>query len=145
MPTASGSSGPRVIVRVNPSDPNRLYFDFGLAAPGGKGGASILVKPVLGIVSIDGVHKNTKMPPRSTGALIAEGLLLAGVLRPNILEAFNVETTAANDLAAGGDGQGTRIGYMLHDVVTSLGGAIFRWEPVQDSTAWHLRVHVVYP
>jgi hypothetical protein len=42
-------------------------------------------------------------------------------------------------------GPGTRIGNLLNDAVTALGGAVTRWEPVLDGTLWHLRVHITYP
>jgi hypothetical protein len=62
------------VVRQSPTDANRLFFDFDSAAPGGRGGASVRLDPAQGIASIDGVHKNINLPPRSTGGLLAEGL-----------------------------------------------------------------------
>lgn len=97
------------------------------------------------LVSIDGVHKNTALPPRSTGGLIAEGLGRTVLPRPAILEAYNVERGTAAALAAGGTGRGTRIGNMLEDAVAALGGTVVRWEPVPDGQVWHLRIHVTYP
>src|SRR5262249_18063350 len=54
-------------VRQSPTDANRLFFDFDAAAPGGRGGASVRLDPGQGLASIDGVHKNVNLPPRSTG------------------------------------------------------------------------------
>jgi hypothetical protein len=122
-----------------------LLFNFDVAAPGGGGGASVRIDPDQGIASIDGVHKNIKLPPRSTGRLLAEGLCQSGMPRPAILEGFNVEKTTALVLAAGGNGQGTRVGNMVEDAASALGGIVTRWEPIQDGNAWHLRVHISYP
>src|SRR5579884_3369874 len=105
VPTSSGSSGPKVTVRRSPTDPNRLFFDFDVAATGGRGGASLRLDPGQGLVSIDGVHKNANLPSRSTGSLLAEGLRQSGMAKPTILEGFNVERTTARALAAGGSGQ----------------------------------------
>jgi hypothetical protein len=126
-------------------DANRLFFDFDAAAPGGRGGASVRLDPGQGLASIDGVHKNVRLPPRSTGGLLAEGLLQFSMPNPAILEAFNVERTAAAALNAGGTGQGTLIGNMLEDAAGALGGAVTRWEPIKDGPVWRLRVHIVYP
>lgn len=40
----------------------------------------------LGLASIDGVHKNVRLPSRSTGGLMASGLRRAGLAKPVILE-----------------------------------------------------------
>jgi hypothetical protein len=141
----TSNTGPRVVVRQSPTDPNRLFFDFDPAAPGGRGGASIRLDPGQGLASIDGVHKNVNLPPRSTGRLLAEGLQQAGMSKPAILEAFNVEKSTAAALAARGNGQGTLIGNMLEDAARALGGTITRWEPIKDGTIWHLRVHFSHP
>lgn len=136
---------PRVTVRQSPTDPNRLFFDFDAAAPGGRGGASVRLDPGHGMASIDGLHKNTRLPPRSTGGLVADGLRQTGIPRPVVLEAFNVEKSTASALASGGTGQGTPIGNLLEDAATALGGAVTRWEAVKDGNIWRLRVHVSYP
>ena len=105
----------------------------------------MLLDPNQGLASIDGVHKNSNLPPRSTGRMLADGVQQAGMPRPAVLEGFNVEKTTAAALAAGGTGQGTLIGKMLEDAASSLGGTVTRWEPIQDGTIWHLRVHLSYP
>lgn len=135
----------RVTVRADPSDPLRLFFDFDPVAPGGRGGASVRLDPDIGLASIDGVHKNSLLPPRSTGGLVADGLMQTILPRPTILEAYNVERTTADTLRAGGDGTGTRVGRMLEDTATALNGIVVAWEPISDGTAWHLRVHIAYP
>jgi hypothetical protein len=140
-----GRTGPRVAIRQSPTDPNRLFFSFDPAAPGGRGGASVRIDPAQGLASIDGVHKNVSLPPRSTGSLLAEGLQQTGMSKPTVLEGFNVEKTTATALGAGGNGQGTRIGNMLEDTARALGGTVTRWEPLKDGMIWHLRVHVSYP
>jgi hypothetical protein len=122
-----------------------LFFDFDPAAPGGRGGASVRLDPTGGLVSIDGVHKNVHLPPRSTGGLLADGLRQAGMPRPAIIEGFNVERSTAATLSAGGTGPGTRIGNLLEDATAALAGTVTRWEPVRDGNLWHLRVHIAYP
>ena len=139
------TSGSRVTVRQSPTDPNRLFFDFDPAGPGGRGGASVRLDPTRGLASIDGVHKNVRLPPGSTGGLLADGLRQAGMPKPAILEAFNVERSTAAALIAGGTGQGTRIGNLLEETTGALGGTMARWEPVRDGSLWHLRAHVTYP
>jgi hypothetical protein len=134
-----------ITVRQSPTDPDRWFFDFDPAAPGGRGGASVRLDPGPGIASVDGVHKNALLPPRSTGGLLAEGLKQAGMPRPTILEGYNVERTTAAALAAGAGGQGTLIGNLLEDTARALGGTVSRWEPIQDGSCWHLRAHVSYP
>lgn len=145
MHPSSGPVSPRVVVRQSPTDVNRLYFDFDPAASGGRGGATVRVDPYQGLASIDAVHKNNKLPPRSTGSLLAEGLRLFGMSKPAILEGFNVERSTTSALAAGGDGQGTLIGNMLEDAAMELGGTVIRFEPIKDGTIWHLRLYIVYP
>lgn len=145
MRNTSGVPDPRVTVRQSPANPNRLFFDFDNAAPGGRGGASVLLDPAQGIASIDGLHKNSRLPPRSTGALLADGLQQSAMPKPVILEGFNVEKATAVTLGSGGTGQGTRIGNLLEDAVRELGGMIGRWEPILDGNIWHLRVHISYP
>lgn len=135
----------RVTVRQSPTDPNRLFFDFDPAAPSGRGGASVRLDPAQGVASIDSVHKNGKLPSRSTGGLLADGLRQGGMPKPAVLEAWNVEPTTAAVLGLGGTGQGTLIGNMLEDAVRALGGSVARWEPVQAGVTWHLRVHITYP
>jgi len=135
----------RVTVHPDPADPLRFYFDFDPVAPGGRGGASIRLDPDIGLVSIDGVHKNSLLPPRSTGGVVADGLLQTFLPRPTILEAYNVERTTAATLTAGGDGVGTRVGQMLEDTASALGGFVVFWAPISDGNAWHLRVHIAYP
>jgi hypothetical protein len=105
----------------------------------------VRLDPDQELASVDGVHKNVKLPPRSTGSLIADGLQQAGVAKPTVLEAYNVERTTATELEAGGDGQGTLLGNMLEDVARALGGAVNQWEPIKDGTIWHLRIHISYP
>ena len=141
----NGPPAYRTTVRKSPTNPNRYFFDFDPAAPGGRGGASVRLDFGCGLASIDGVHKNVLVPPRSTGALLADGLRQTAMSTPMMLEAFNVERTTAGILAAGGSGRGTRIGDMLDDAVRSLGGSVTRWEPVLDAAVWHLCVHVSYP
>jgi hypothetical protein len=140
----SSNINPRVVVRQSPTDANRIFFDFDPAAPGGRGGASVRVDPSQGLATIDGVHKNVNLPPRSTGELLGEGLRQSSLPKPTILEAFNVEKSTATALASGGNGQGTRIGNMLDDAAKSLSGRVTRWEPIKDGNIWHLRVHVSY-
>jgi hypothetical protein len=141
----SGAPSPRITVRQSPPNANRLFFDFDPAALGGRGGARVLLDPSQGLASIDGVRKNVKLPPRSTGGLLAEGLQQAGMAKPAILEGFNVERATAAVLASGGNGQGTLIGNLLEDAARALGGTVTRWEPIRDGSSWHLRVHVSYP
>jgi hypothetical protein len=105
----------------------------------------VKLDPGNGLASIDGVHKNVSLPPRSTGGLLADGLKQAGMPRPAILEAFNVEPSTAQTLAAGGNGQGTLIGNMLEDTARALGGMVTLWEPVQNGNSWHLRIHITFP
>jgi hypothetical protein len=128
---SSDQVNPRVTVRQSPTDANRLFLDFDPAAPGGRGGASVRLDPGQGLASLDGVHKNVRLPPRSTGGLLAEGLQQSGMPRPAILEGFNVERSTAAALAAGGNGQGTLLGNMLEDAARALGGTVTRWEPNQ--------------
>lgn len=137
--------GNRTTVRQSPTDPNRLFFDFDTAAPGGRGGASLRLDPTRGLASIDGVHKNVRLPPRSTGGLLADGLRQTGMPKPSIIEGFNVERITAAALGAGGTGQGTRMGNVLEDAARALGGNVSRWEPILDGGIWHLRVHISYP
>jgi len=144
--TPSGSFVPgwRTIVSPSPTNPNRVYFDFDLASPGGRGGASVLLDPAHRLASIDGVHKNLNLR-RSTGLLLADGLQQTAIPQPVILEGYNVEKSTAAAVAAGGSGQGTRIGNLLEDAAIALGGTVVKWEPVRDGTIWHLRVHIEYP
>jgi hypothetical protein len=137
--------GGRCSAQQSPLIPNRWYLDFDKACPSGKGGAGILVDPVLGLASIDGVHRNDLLPRRSTGGLLAEGLVLVGMPQPSILEAYNVDKSTFAALIAGGDGHGTLLGNLLSDTVTALGGSITRWDPVPDGGTYHLRVQVTYP
>jgi hypothetical protein len=132
-------------VRQSPSDAHRWFFDFDVAAPGGGGGAAVYLDPGIKLASIDAIHKNVLVPRRSTGSLIAAGLQQAGMPKPALLEGYNVEKMTRAALAAGGNGQGTRIGTMLEDAVNALGGTVTRWEPIQDGSGFHLRVHVAYP
>lgn len=141
---ASSPQG-RCAVRHSPSDPDVWIFNFDPVAPGGLGGASVALDTALGMASIAGVYRNAFLPKRSTGELIADGLSQTPMPRPVILEAYNVEASTRYNLRNGGDGQGTLLGNMLADAVLALGGAITRWESVQDGKAFHLRVHVVYP
>jgi hypothetical protein len=92
------------------------------------------------LASIDGIHRNSLLPPRSTGSLLAEGLPQAGLSQPTILEGYNVEKTTRAVLVSGQDGRGSRIGNLLADTATALGGIVVRWEPMQDGSAWHLRL-----
>jgi hypothetical protein len=135
----------RCTVRQHPNDPQRWFFDFDAAAPRGRGGASLRLDFAAGLVSIDGVRKNSRLPPRSTGGLLADGLKQVGMHRPAILEGYNVERITAAALANGANGQGTVIGDMLEDFAAALGGNVSRWEPIQDGNAWHLRVHISFP
>jgi hypothetical protein len=140
----SFTPGRRTVVTPSPTNPNRVYFDFDPASPGGRGGASVLLDPTQGLASVDGVHKNGHLR-RATGALLADGLQQTSVPQPSILEGYNVEKTTAVALAAGGSGQGTWIGKLLADAATALGGRVTTWEPVRDGTIWHLRIHIEYP
>jgi len=133
------------IVRQSPHDASRWFFDFDAAAPGGGGGASVRIEVDQEAVSIDGVRKNLLAPPRSTGVLLAEGLIQAGMARPAMVHAYNVEATTRRRLQAGERGPGTRIGNMLLNLAASLGGTIARWEPIPDGSAWHLQVLIAYP
>ena len=132
-------------MRQSPHNSKRWFFDFDAAAPGGQGGAGVLVDPGSGLVSIDGVYKNIRLPRRSTGRLLADGLRQVGLPRPTILEMYNVETTTYMALAAGSNGQGTLLGNSLVDTAAALGGTIIGWEPILDANCYHLRIHVVYP
>jgi len=132
-------------IRQSPNDPARWFFDFDAAAPGGRGGASLRLDASAGLASIDGIRKNSLLPSRSTGGLLADGLRQAGMPRPPVLEGYNVERTTAAALANGGTGQGTLIGNLLEDVARALGGNVARWEPIKDGPVWRLRVHIVYP
>lgn len=76
---------------------------------------------------------------------MADGLKQARMAQPAIIEAYNVEKTTAASLARGQEGQGTRVGNLLADTVSVLGGIVTRWEPIRDGSSWHLRVHVSYP
>ena len=105
----------------------------------------MLFDPGLGLASIDGVRKNVNLPSGSTGGLLADGLKQAGIPRPAMLGAHNVERTTAAALVGGGTGQGTLIGNLLSDVAKALGGMITRWEPILDGSAGHLRLHISYP
>jgi len=62
-----------------------------------------------------------------------------------ILEGYNVEESTHNALAAGSNGQGTLIGYMLENTGKALGGTVVRWEVILDGNCYHLRVHLSYP
>ncbi len=137
--------GPRCVARQSPQDPNRWFLDFDVAAPGGKGGASVLLDPAIGMASVDSVVRNALLPRHSTGGLVAEGVALAGMSRPAILEAYNVEKSTRAALAAGSDGQGTLLGNLLADSARALGGTVIRWETVPAGNALHLRVHLCYP
>lgn len=132
-------------VRRSPSDPKRWFFDFDAASPGGRGGASIRLDAGQALASIDAIHRNVLLPPRSTGGLIADGLHKAGLTAPVILEAYNVERATRYALITGGKGQGTRIGNLLEDIAKALGGSVNHWEPIQDGSDWHLRIHITYP
>jgi hypothetical protein len=141
----SGTPGGRVSVRFSATDPNRMFLDFDPAAPGGRGGASVRIDPVAQSASIDGVFRNARLPPRSTGGLLADALRQAGLPHPLTLEAYNVDRGTAAVQATGGTGQGTRLGNMLEDIASALGGVIVQWEPVPDGGVWHLRIHMIYP
>jgi hypothetical protein len=140
----ANGTGTGCTVQQSSRDPNRWFFDFDPAAPGGLGGGSVYLDAAQGIASIDSVHKNDLLPRRSTGGLVAEGLRQAGMPKPAILEGYNVEKTTWATLVAGGDGQGTLIGNLLQDTVKALGGYITRWEPIKAGKIFHLRVHVSY-
>jgi hypothetical protein len=133
------------VVSQSPYSPRRWYFNFDAAAPGGLEGAGVLLDPVQGLASIDGVHKNRKLPRRSTGGLLADGLRQIGMPRPLILEAYNVERSTRAVLAAGGTGQGTLLGNLLEDTAAALGSTVVRWEAIPVGNYYHLRAHLVYP
>jgi hypothetical protein len=103
------------------------------------------VDPLQGLASIDGIYRNALLPRRSTGGLLADGLRQAGMPRPAVLEAYNVERTTHAALAAGGNGRGTLLGNLLEDTAQALGGGVARWEPIPNGNAYHLRVHLTYP
>lgn len=105
----------------------------------------MLFDPRQGMASIDGVHKNVLLPKRSTGELVAAGLVQTSMPQPSILEGYNVERGTKVVLIAGGDGRGTLIGNFLEDAAKALGGTILRWETIRNGGAFHLRVHVSYP
>lgn len=145
MSNATGGPTPTVRIRQNTADLDRFFFDFDAAAPGGRGGASVRLDFAQGLASIDGIHRNAKLPPRSTGVLVAEGLRQAGMPKPAVFEAFNVTKSTAAVLEAGGDGQRTVIGNMLEDAALALGGVVAQWEPVKDGAVWHLRIQLSFP
>ncbi len=64
---------------------------------------------------------------------------------PAIIEAFNVEKSTALALNSGGTCRGTRIGDLLADAASALGGTITQWEPIKDGQIWRLRIHISYP
>ena len=136
---------PRLRCRVRQLSPFVWLFDFDLASPGGMGGASIALEHSTGLASIAGVHRNARLPQRSTGQLLAEGLDQTTLPRPTILEAYNVERVTRYNLINGGNGAGTLLGNLLEDTANALGAIIIRWEPVAVGTVWHLRVHLLYP
>jgi hypothetical protein len=108
-----------------PHDPKKWIFDFDPAAPGGGGGASVLVDQHQGLASFDGIHRNVLLPRRSTGSLFAEGLQIAGMPKPSVVEAYNViERSTRLAILSGRDGTGTVIGNLLEDIVRALGGII---------------------
>lgn len=135
----------RFALRQWANSPAAWLIDFDPAAPGGLGGACLLLDVDQGAASIRGVHQNVLLPPRSTGGLLAEVLAHLGVPQPGVLEGYNVDRWTRAALRAGGDGQGTPAGYLLDNTVMALDGAIIRWEPESDIVAYHLRVHIVYP
>jgi hypothetical protein len=140
-----GAPGPRTTVHRSRADADGVLFDFDAAAPGGRGGASVRLDRAQNLASIDGVHKNISLPPRSTGGLLAEGLQLSGMPEPAMIEAFNVEKSTALVLNSGVTGSGTRMGDLLADAASALGGTITQWEPVKDGRMWRLRIHISYP
>lgn len=133
------------LARQSAHDPNRWFLDFDAVAPGGLGGGSILLDPDRQLVSIDSVRRNDMLPPRSTGRLMALSIVQAGMPRPAILEAYNVDRLTTAALATGSDGSDTPLGRFLARVVAALGGTVVRWEPVPDGLCYHLWAHVEYP
>jgi len=78
--------------------------------------------------------------------LIAEALIMIGFSQPAIIAGYNVrEKKTVAKLVAGEDCQDTRIGYLLSNTATALGGTVRRLEPIKDGLAWHLQAHVIYP
>ena len=135
----------RCSVRPSVVVPGVWIFDFDAAAPGGKGGATVLPDQGQGLASITFVRKN-RFLRRQSGQLLAEGLHKIGMPRPSILEAHNVrEPSTRAALAAGGRGQGTLLGNTLADTAAALGATIDRWESVWDGSTYHIRAHVSYP
>lgn len=137
---------PLIDALQDPQNPNRWFFDFDRAAPGGRGGASLLLDPSRSLASFDGGHRNDLLPRRSTGTLLAEGLLIAGMPQPAIIEGNNIrERKTLRALKSGSDGQGTVIGNLFEILVSALGGVIVKWEPIRCVGGFHLWVHVQYP
>ena len=134
---------PRCLVRELSLDV--WLLDFDPASSGGLGGASVALDHSTGMASISGVHRNSNLPRRSTGELVADGLRQTTMPRPAILEAYNVELGTRYNLMSGGDGSGTLLGNLLEDSADTLGATIIRWEPVAAGKVWHLRVHLLYP
>ena len=134
----------RTAVRFDSGNPDRVYFDFDPSAIGGRGGASILFDRILLMASIDAIHRNSFLPPRSTGGLVAEGLRQTNMPCPMILEGHNVERTTSDALEQGSRPQDTHIGKMLADTVRELGGEAVRWEAIRDGNAWHIRAYINY-
>lgn len=141
----ANGSGKRFTIRQRVHNPASWLLDFDPAAPGGRGGGSLLVDIDQGFATISGVHKNVLLPQRSTGGLLAEALEQIGLSQPRVLESYNVDKRTLAALIAGRDGQGTPAGYLLENTVKALGGVILQWEPERDIAAYNLRVHIVYP
>lgn len=134
-----------IVARQSTHDPNRWFMNFDAAAPGGLGGCSLLLDPARQLISIDSVHKNRLLPRRSTGRLVASGIVQAGMPNPIILGAYFVEETSEAKLASGSDGSDTLMGKFLQRVADALGGEVVRWEPIPLGHGYHLWVHVEYP
>jgi hypothetical protein len=142
----SSTPSGRCTVRQSGADPAVWLLDFDPAAPGGRGGASVALDLGTGLASIAAIHRNDRLPRRSTGELLAEGLAQTALPKPSVLEAYNViEATTRYNLETGGTGEATMVGRMLARTVAALGGTVVAWEPVADGQAFHLRVRIDYP
>ncbi len=67
------------------------------------------------------------------------------MLRPVVLEGYNVEKSTSAALKSGSTGEGTRIGYLIANVAKALRADIVRWESEREGEIWHLRIYLSYP
>jgi hypothetical protein len=126
-------------------NPRRWYLDFDAAAPGGLGGACLLLDLANSFVSIDGVHRNELMPKYSTGKLLGEGLTRVGMPMPTVVELYNIQeplTLAA--LGKGTEVSGTVCGRMISALAKALGGSVRFCELIQDEDTVHIWAHLSF-